>query len=192
MVTGTGVIRMKTGSLRRAFTYLESGSVLLVTTNDGSKDNVMTISWQMVMDFTPHIAITTGGWNESFETILKTKECCICIPTFDMVNSVVGIGTVHGSQCDKFETFGLHKEKAKKVKAPLIKESLAAIECKLEDYIDHHGILVFKGVQLWENPGKKDRRVIHANGDGTFFADGEFVNLREKMRQWVPEGSERL
>jgi hypothetical protein len=35
---------MKTGNIRRAFTYLESGAVLLVTTNDGMKDNVMTIS----------------------------------------------------------------------------------------------------------------------------------------------------
>ena len=35
---------MKQGKIQRAFTYLESGSVLLVTTNDGTADNVMTIS----------------------------------------------------------------------------------------------------------------------------------------------------
>ena len=174
------------------FDSYESGSVLLVTTNDGDMDNVMTISWQMVMDFSPHIAITTGGWNESFETILKTKECCICVPAFDMVETVVGVGTVHGSDYDKFSAFGLDRAKAKKVKAPVISNCLAAIECKLEDYIERHGILVFKGVQLWENLDKEERRVIHANGDGTFFADGEFVNLRDKMRQWVPEGSERF
>ena len=183
---------MKQGDIRRAFTYLESGSVVLVTTNDGSKDNVMTISWQMVMDFTPHIAITTGSWNESFDTILKKKECCICVPTFNQIEKVVGIGVIHGSQCDKFERFSLHKAKAKNVKAPIITDCLAAIECKLEDFVEHHGILIFKGVQLWENPDITDPRVIHANGDGTFFADGEFINLREEMRQWVPEGSERL
>ena len=183
---------MKQGQIKRAFTYLESGAVLLVTTNDGEKDNVMTISWQMVMDFTPHIAITTGSWNESFETILRTKECCLNVPAFDMVETVVGVGTVHGSECDKFNAFGLDRAKAKKVKAPVITNCLAAIECKLDDYIEHHGILIFKGVQLWENPDKEERRVIHANGDGTFFADGEFRNLREEMRQWVPEGSERL
>ena len=183
---------MKQGDIRRAFTYLESGAVLLVTTNDGQRDNVMTISWQMVMDFTPHIAITTGSWNESFETILRTKECCLNIPAFDMVETVVGVGTAHGSDCDKFNAFRLDRVKAKKVKAPIITNCLAAIECKLEDYIEQHGILVFKGVQLWENSEKEERRVIHANGDGTFFADGEFRNLREEMRQWVPEGSERL
>ena len=56
---------LKQGRIQRAFTYLESGAVLLVTTNDGKNDNVMTISWQMVMDFTPRIAISTGAWNES-------------------------------------------------------------------------------------------------------------------------------
>ena len=183
---------MKTGDLRRAFTYLESGSVLLVTTSDGTKDNVMAISWQMVMDFTPKIAITTGEWNESFRTILKQKECCLCVPTFDMVEKVVGIGTVHGSECDKFERFRLNRAKANKVNAPVITDCLAAIECKLVDYIEEHGILIFKGVQLWENYDKTERRVIHANGDGTFFSDGEFCNLREEMRQWVPDGSERF
>lgn len=183
---------MRKGDIRKAFTYLESGAVLLVTTNDGTKDNAMTISWQMVMDFTPHVAISTGEWNESFETILKTKECALCIPSFDMIEKVVGIGVIHGSECDKYDRFGLGKAKAAKVKAPIITDCLAAVECKLEDYIEHHGLLVLKGIQLWENPEKSDRRVIHANGDGTFYADGEFRNLREEMRQWVPEGSERL
>ena len=180
------------GDIRRAFTYLESGSVLLVTTSDGEQDNVMTISWQMVMDFSPHIAITTGSWNESLDTILNTKECCICIPAFDMIEKAVEIGTVHGSEIDKFAYFGLDREEASMVKAPLISDCLAAVECKLVDYIAKHGILIFKGVNLWENLEKKERRVIHANGDGTFFADGEFRNLRNEMRKWVPEGSERL
>ena len=71
-------------------------------------------------------------------------------------------------------------------------DCLAAVECRLEDYIEEHGILVFKGIELWENHDKKDQRVIHANGDGTFYADGEFRNLRAEMRQWVPSGAERL
>ena len=186
------MMALEQGDLRRAFTYLESGAVLLVTTHDGKRDNVMTISWQMVMDFIPHIAISTGSWNESFATLLKSRECCLCIPSFDMVETVVGIGVMHGSECDKFERFRLNKLPASHVKAPMIAESIAVIECVLEDYVEEHGLLVFRGVQLWENKGKKDTRVIHANGDGTFFADGEFRNLRGKMRQWVPEGAERF
>ncbi len=183
---------MRKGDIRRAFTYLESGAVLLVTTHDGEKDNVMTITWQMVIDFTPRIAICTGSWNESFETIIKTKECCLNVPGFDMIEKTVSAGTVHGSQCDKFIQFRLSKQKAEVVKAPLIPECLAAIECRLEDYVEDHGILILKGVRLWEDTERKERRVIHANGDGTFFADGEFRDLRETMRELLPDGSERL
>lgn len=183
---------MKPGDIRRAFTYLESGSVLLVTTTDGVADNVMAISWQMVMDFSPRIAISTGDWNESFGIILKQKECCLCVPTFDMLDTVVKIGTVHRAEGDKFERFHLRREKADAVHAPILSDYLAAIECKLEDCVERHGLLILRGVKLWENDGKAERRVIHANGDGTFFADGEFRNLREQMKMWVPEGSERL
>lgn len=183
---------MRKGNLEKAFTYLESGSVLLVTTRERNKDNVMTISWQMVLDFTPRIAICTGGWNESFETILRTKQCTLCVPAVDMIDKAVGIGIVHASECDKFKHFHLKKQKAAKVKAPLIADCLAAVECRLVDYVKAHDILVFNGVQLWENTLKKERRVIHANGDGTFFADGEFFNLREQMRSRLPEGVERL
>ena len=183
---------MRKGDLKKAFTYLESGAVLLVTTRDGKKDNVMTISWQMVLDFTPHLAICTGEWNESFETILRTKECTLCVPAVDMIDKVVGIGTIHASECDKFNYFRLKKQKPAKVKSPLIADCLAAVECKLIDYVQPHGILVLDGVQLWENPLKKERRVIHANGDGTFFADGEFYNLRQEMHDRLPEGVKRF
>ncbi len=183
---------MRKGKLEKAFTYLESGAVLLVTTYDGGKDNVMAISWQMVLDFTPRIAICTGGWNESFKTILRTKQCTLCVPAVDMIDKMVGIGTVHASECDKFKHFHLKKQKPAKIKAPLIVDCLAALECRLVDYVKEHGILVLDGVQLWENPLKKERRVIHANGDGTFFADGEFYNLREEMRSRLPDGVERF
>ena len=36
-------------SLNKAFTLMESGPVVLVTTHDRKKDNIMTISWTMVI-----------------------------------------------------------------------------------------------------------------------------------------------
>ena len=182
---------LQKGSIKRAFTYLESGPVVLVTTHDGQRDNVMTISWQMVMDFTPRLAISTGSWNESFHTILEQKECCICVPTVEMIEKVVLIGVSHGSKCDKFETFQLTKQRGLG-KPPLIAECLACLECKLIDHIEDHGLLIFAGEQLWENPSKEERRTFHANGDGTFYADGELFNYRETMRKWVSKGCERL
>ncbi len=93
---------MKKMQMHRAFTLIEPGPVVLVTTNDGGKNNVMTISWTMVMDFTPTFAMTTGPWNHSYAALSRTKECVIAIPTVDMLDTVVGIGTCSGADTDKF------------------------------------------------------------------------------------------
>ncbi|HEY0201238.1 MAG TPA: flavin reductase, partial [Burkholderiaceae bacterium] len=64
---------MRQLNLSKAFTLVESGPVILVTTRDGEKANIMTISWTMVMDFTPVFAITTGEWNHSFAALRKNR-----------------------------------------------------------------------------------------------------------------------
>lgn len=116
--------KLSKASIKRVFTWFESGPVILVASNDGLVDNVMTISWHMVMDFSPHIAITTGSWNESYETILRTKEAVLCVPNASMIDTVIKIGTVHGSEKNKFDEYGLSRQKASKVKAPLITDSV--------------------------------------------------------------------
>jgi len=98
---------MRELQLSKTFTLMESGPVVLVTTHDGQKDNIMTISWTMVIDFTPVFAITTGEWNHSFVALLKNRECVIAIPTVDMLDKVVGIGTCSGKDTDKFTKFKL-------------------------------------------------------------------------------------
>ena len=108
----------------KAFTLIEPGPVVLVTTNDGRKDNVMAISWTMVLDFTAKFAITTGAWNYSYAALTKTKECVIAIPTVDLLDTVVGVGTCSGKDTDKFAKFGLTRVKARHVRAPLIAECL--------------------------------------------------------------------
>ena len=54
---------MRELELSRVFTLIEPGPVVLVTTRDETRNNIMTISWTMVLDFTPMLAITTGAWN---------------------------------------------------------------------------------------------------------------------------------
>ena len=91
----------------RALTFIEPGPVVWVTTFDGRHNNVMTISWTMAIDFAHHIAITTGPWNHSFEALMKTRECVVCIPPAGMIETVVRVGDVSGADTDKFRDFGL-------------------------------------------------------------------------------------
>lgn len=179
---------MRQVKLNRAFTLIEPGPVVLVTTHDGKKGNIMTISWTMVVDFKPLFAITTGQWNYSFAALRKSKECVIAVPTVDMLDVLVGIGTCSGADTDKFAKFRLTPVPGKVVKAPLIKECLANIECKVIDIVSKHNIVVLEGVAAYMDAARKERRTVHAIGDGTFIVDGRKLNRRTMMEPKIPAG----
>ena len=179
---------MRRLKLSKAFTLVEPGPVVLVTTHDGQKDNIMTISWTMVMDFTPVFAITTGEWNHSFAALRKNKECVIAIPTVDMLDKVVGIGTCSGAETDKFAKFKLTPVQGEVVMSPLIKECIANIECKVIDIVKGHNIVVLEGVAAYIDTARKEKRTVHAVGDGTFIVDGRKIDRRKMMASKLPSG----
>lgn len=180
---------MRQLKLSKAFTLMESGPVVLVTTHDGQKDNIMTISWTMVNDFTPVFAITTGAWNHSFAALRKNRECVIAIPTVDMLDKVVGIGMCSGADTDKFVRFKLTPVQGKLVRAPLIKECLANMECKVIDIVKKHNIVVLEAVAAYIDTARKEKRTLHAVGNGTFIVDGRKIDRRKMMASKIPYGA---
>lgn len=179
---------MKRLKLSRAFTLIEPGPVVLVTTHDGRKNNVMTITWTMVLGFSAQFAITTGPWNHSYAALSDTRECVLAIPTVDLIDTAVGIGTCSGADTDKFATFGLTARKGRHVRAPLIEECLANIECRVVDIVERHSIVVLEGLAAYFDKDRKEQRMIHAVGDGTFIADGRRFDRKKMMRAKLPSG----
>lgn len=179
---------MRQLKLGKAFTLMESGPVVLVTTHDGKKANIMTISWTMVVDFIPVFALTTGEWNYSFAALREQRECVIAIPTVDLLDKVVGIGTCSGRDTDKFARFKLTPVAARQVGAPLIKECLANIECKVIDIVERHNIVVLEAVAAYVDTGRKEKRTVHAVGDGTFIVDGRRLDRKKMMAAKLPAG----
>ncbi len=178
----------ETLDLNKAFTLLESGPVVLLSTHDGGKDNVMPITWTMVTDFSPTFAITTGPWNFSYRALEKIRECVLNIPTVDMLDTIIGIGMCSGENTDKFAQFNLTPQKAKHVRAPLIRECVGNVECRIIDIIERHNILVLEGLAAYYDTARKEKRVLHAVGDGTFIADGERFDRSDAMRAKLPDG----
>ena len=179
---------MKELPLHKAFTLLESGPVVLVTTADGSRQNIMTLSWTMVIDFTPRFAFLTGPWNFSYKALKKTGNCVIAIPTVDLAKKTVQIGSCSGSEMNKFEKFKLSPLNAENVSAPLIKECYANIECRIVDHIKQYNIFVLDGLAAWVDNKQAEKRCFHAIGDGRFICDGEIINHRRIMASKIPEG----
>lgn len=174
--------------LNRVFTLLEPGPVVLVTTSNGGKDNVMTISWTMVLDFAARFAITTGPWNHSFAALRETGECVLAIPTVDLIDTVVSVGTCSGADTDKFARFGLTRVPATQVRAPLLADCLANIECRVVDLVTQHSIVVLEGVAAWFDPERREKKTLHAVGDGTFVVDGRRIDRRKMMASKLPAG----
>ena len=174
--------------LDNAFTLIEPGPVTLITTHDGQSSNIMTITWTMVMDFSPRFAITTGPWNHSYAALSATRECVIAIPTVDLIDKVVGVGTCSGTDTDKFRQFGFTPMAGEHVKAPLIRECLANIECRVVDIVERHNIVVLDGLAAYRDDTRQEKRTLHAVGDGTFIVDGRRLNRRKMMQSKLPDG----
>jgi flavin reductase (DIM6/NTAB) family NADH-FMN oxidoreductase RutF len=146
----------------------------------------MTLSWSILIDFDPLIGCVLSPGDFSYEILKKTKECVLAIPAVDMIETAVKIGNCSGEETDKFAAFNLTPIKAKIVKAPLIKECLANIECVVTDIsaVDKYGLFIMRGIKTWRDETKIDKRTFHAEGDGNFIIDGETVNLKRLMTKW--------
>lgn len=174
--------------LSRAFTLIEPGPVVLVTTHDGTRPNIMTITWTMARGFDAEFALTTGPWNHSWAALCDRRDCVLAIPTAEMIDTVVGIGTCSGADADKFARFGLTPLPARHVGAPLIKECLANIECRVDEIIERLNLVLLQGVAAHIDNARADRRLLHAVGDGTFTADGARFDRRAAMHAKLPGG----
>jgi flavin reductase (DIM6/NTAB) family NADH-FMN oxidoreductase RutF len=105
-----------------------------------------------------------------------------------MLDKIVGIGTCSGADTDKFTKFKLTPVKGKIVKAPLIKECLANIECKVVDIIKKHNIIVLEAAAAYFDSLRKEKRTVHAVGDGTFMVDGRRLDRTKLMASKIPSG----
>ncbi|MDR0826666.1 MAG: flavin reductase family protein [Desulfovibrio sp.] len=172
--------------LDRAFTFLESGPVLLISTHHRGKSNLMTVSCHASMGFEPTLGLCLGPWNFSYTALVESGECVVAVPPARLLEQVVDIGNCSGETVDKFTEFGLHPQAALEVKAPLVAECLYTLECRVVNrmLVKDYNFFVLQGVAAWHDPAPVDVRSFHAVGDGTFIIDGEKINLRHKMTKW--------
>lgn len=167
--------------------FLEPGPIVLVSSAYKGEQNIMTLGWHLVMGFTPSlVGCYIWDQNHSFSLIRRSKECVINIPTFDLVDTVIGIGNCHGSKVDKFEKFAITPVAGAKVSAPLIAECYANFECKLIDtrLIKKYSLFVFEVVRAHVATSPRYPKTVHYRGDGVFMISGPSRSYR---RQFKPE-----
>jgi flavin reductase (DIM6/NTAB) family NADH-FMN oxidoreductase RutF len=170
--------------LSDVYRLLEPGPVVMVTTAKKGEANIMTMSWQTMMEFTPPlVGCVISGRNYSFDALVATKECVLNIPSVEIAKQVVGVGNCSGSKVDKFKKFKLTAMPAAKVAAPLIAECFANLECKVVDtrMVNKYNFFVLEVVKAWIDTARKNPRTLHHRGKGVFSVDGDTIKLPSKM-----------
>src|SRR5687767_15324820 len=100
--------------------FLEPGPIVLISSSNRGDRNIMTAGWHMMLGFEPAlVGCFIWDQNHSFELVRRSKQCVINVPTFELIDAVIGIGNSHGPKPDKFDAFGLTPAAASKVDAPL-------------------------------------------------------------------------
>jgi flavin reductase (DIM6/NTAB) family NADH-FMN oxidoreductase RutF len=168
------------GEIRR---FLEPGPVVLVSSWHRGHTNIMTMGWHMVLEFSPSlVGCLISGGSHSHEMIRRSRECVLNVPTIELAAKVVGIGNCSGATVDKFEKFQLTTVAAGEVKAPLIAECHANLECKLVELRDSYDLFILEVVRAHAPARPKYPRTIHYRGDGMFMVAGRSLNLRRRFK----------
>ena len=171
--------------LSQVYRLLEPGPVVMVTTARNGRANIMTMSWHMMMDFEPPIVgCVISNRNYSFRILKKTGECVINIPTLELAAKTVRVGNTSGRKIDKFKAFRLTPVAASRVKAPLIDECYANLECQVVDarLADQYNLFILRVLKAWIDPSKKNPRTIHHRGRGVFMVAGRTIRLPSRMK----------
>jgi len=175
----------KSLALSQVYRLLEPGPVVLVTTAEKGRPNVMTMSWHTMMEFEPPlVGCVISNRNHSFGALKASKECVINIPTVELAAQVVGCGNTSGRKLDKFKAFGLTPAPASRVKAPLIDECYASLECKLVDakLVAKYCFFILEVLKAWIDTSRKNPRTMHHLGRGVFMVAGRTIKLPSRKK----------
>jgi len=137
--------------------------------DDSGRPNAIVLGWAMSTSHKPPmIAISVGHTRYSHELIAKSKEFVAVIPSHEMTNATVLLGTRSGRQGDKMKAAGVKLLPASVVSAPLVDDACANFECKVVAELATGDHTIFVGEVLAAHAGPDTVRRIYTLCDGSF------------------------
>lgn len=108
--------------------------VMVSAADKEGRDDVITVAWAgTVCTNPPMVSISIRPERYSYHMIRETGEFVINLTTEELAFATDYCGVKSGRDVDKFKETGLTREKAEKVKAPMIAEAPVSIECKVKE-----------------------------------------------------------
>jgi flavin reductase (DIM6/NTAB) family NADH-FMN oxidoreductase RutF len=134
---------------RDARRLLGGGPVALITTAWRGNHNVMPAAFVTPLSIDPPlIGVAVHPSRHTHDMIKYSEEFALNIPTHDLLHHAQYLGSVTGSELNKFELTGLPTFRARRVDALLLEGCVGWIECGVHDafVIGDHTLFVGKVV----------------------------------------------
>lgn len=177
------VVQVDLGSACRLLHPMHT--VLVSCVGKKGKPNIITLAWAMPTSISPPlVAVSIAPRRHSHGLIEESKEFVVNVPTMNILDAAMFCGRRSGKEYDKFKETGLTAQPARKVKAPIIKECVAHLECTLHNQFTtgDHTVFVGEIVEAYADKRayvdgydlKKAKMVFHLGGS-------EFATLDPKI-----------
>lgn len=142
--------------------------VWAVAAHEG-KRTICPIGWKMnASGNPPMIAIAVAPSRFAHELIAKSGEFVLAWPGEDLAEETIFCGTKTGRHVDKFAETNLTPLPGRHVNAPLVKECIANLECRLDGRMTagDHTIFVGEVLAVWvnEDPTRLLCSIDHSGG----------------------------
>ena len=167
-------------------TFLYPIPAVMVSCGTMEKSNIITVAWTGIINTNPAMVyISVRPSRYSYNLIKEQGELVINLTTKDLVKATDWCGVKTGAKVDKFKEMNLHKEKAKFVECPMIKESPVSVECKVKEIKELGSHTMFVAEVLAIN---SDEKYIDENGAFDIskcnlisYANGGYYSIGKKL-----------
>ena len=161
-------------------------AVMVSVADKKGNDNILTIAWTGTICTDPPMAyICVRPERHSYSMIMETGEFVINLTTEKLASQTDYCGVKSGKDVDKFKEMNLTKEKAQKVKAPLIAECPVNIECKVKETKDLGSHTMFiadvVAVNVDDKYMDKTGKFNLNSSDLLVYSHGEYFGLGQKI-----------
>jgi flavin reductase (DIM6/NTAB) family NADH-FMN oxidoreductase RutF len=151
-------------------------NTVLITASSKGKTNVMAVAWIVPVSINPPIlAMSIKAERYTYKLIDESGFFTVNIPSFENEKEVLICGRKSGRDVDKFKLAKFTTEPGRCIDAPIIKECVAHIECrvsntfKLGDHILVVGevCVAYAGREVFDKMYKLDKHhpLLHLGGD---------------------------
>lgn len=145
-------------------------SVFVIAVGGNDRPNVMACGWNNKLSYNPPllgISLQVSGFTHHL--IEERREFVVAVPTPALEEELLYVGSVSGSEVDKFTATGLKTQPASKISVPLLADARANYECALQQTIEVGDHIFFIGqiVAAHYDPSKEQLFFAGRNPDNT-------------------------